>query len=175
MLSFSLYHMTSFNLGIDFKTAALARVLQAVGLAFLFVPINTAAYAYLPREKNNAASGLMNLARNIGGSVGISFVTTMLDRRTQKHLSDLMSHLTSANSQFQAMIRGVAQSLMAHGTSAADAQQQAYGVVQNIIQQQATMLAYIDNFYILATIILAMVPLVFLMRKTKSSGEMAVH
>jgi len=175
MLSFSLYHMTSFNLGIDFKTAALARVLQAVGLAFLFVPINTAAYAYLPREKNNAASGLMNLARNIGGSVGISFVTTMLDRRTQKHLSDLMSHLTSANSQFQAMIRGVAQSLMAHGTSAADAQQQAYGVVQNIIQQQATMLAYIDNFYILATIILAMVPLVLLMRKTKSSGEMAVH
>jgi DHA2 family multidrug resistance protein len=175
MLSFSLYHMTSFNLDIDFKTAALARVLQAVGLAFLFVPINTAAYAYLPREKNNAASGLMNLARNIGGSVGISFVTTMLDRRTQKHLSDLMSHLTSANSQFQAMIRGVAQSLMAHGTSAADAQPQAYGVVQNIIQQQATMLAYIDNFYILATIILAMVPLVFLMRKTKSSGEMAVH
>jgi DHA2 family multidrug resistance protein len=73
------------------------------------------------------------------------------------------------------MIRGVAQSLMAHGTSAADAQPQAYGVVQNIIQQQATMLAYIDNFYILATIILAMVPLVFLMRKTKSSGEMAVH
>jgi len=175
MLSFSLYHMTSFNLGIDFKTAALARVLQAVGLAFLFVPINTAAYAFLPREKNNAASGLMNLARNIGGSVGISFVTTMLDRRTQKHLSDLMTHWTSANSQFQAMIRGVAQSLIAHGTNAADAQQQAYGVVQNIIQQQATMLAYIDNFYILASIILAMVPLVFLMKKTKSSGEMAVH
>src|SRR5438445_732139 len=96
MLSFSLFHMTNFNLDIDFKTAVWARVLQAVGLAFLFVPINTAAYAYLPREKNNAASGLMNLARNIGGSVGISFVTTLLDRRTQKHVSDLMSHLTSA-------------------------------------------------------------------------------
>ena len=102
MLSFSLFHMTRFDLGIDFRTAALARVLQAVGLAFLFVPINTAAYSYLPRNKNNAASGLMNLARNIGGSVGISFVTTMLDRRTQKHLTDLMSHLTSANAQFQA-------------------------------------------------------------------------
>src|SRR6201987_454625 len=175
MLSFSLFHMTNFNLDIDFKTAVWARVLQAVGLAFLFVPINTAAYSYLPREKNNAASGLMNLARNIGGSVGISFVTTLLDRRTPKHLSDLNSHFTSANAQFQAMLRGVAQSLIAHGTSAADAQQQAYGVVQNIIRQQVTMLAYIDNFYILATIILAMVPLVFLMRKTKSSGEMAVH
>jgi DHA2 family multidrug resistance protein len=175
MLSFSLFHMTNFNLDIDFKTAALARVMQAVGLAFLFVPINTAAYSYLPREKNNAASGLMNLARNIGGSVGISFVTTMLDRRTQKHLMDLTGHLTSANAQFQAMLRGVAQSLMAHGTSAADAQQQAVGVVQGILQRQATMLAYIDNFYILGTIILAMIPAVFLMKRTKSSGEMAVH
>jgi DHA2 family multidrug resistance protein len=175
MLSFSLYHMTSFDLGIDFKTAALARVLQAVGLAFLFVPINTSAYSYLPREKNNAASGLMNLARNIGGSVGISFVTTMLDRRTQKHLSDLTGHLTAANAQFQATVRGVAQSLIAHGTGAVDAQQQALGVVQNILQRQATMLAYIDNFYILGTVILCMVPFVFLMKKPKSSGEMAVH
>jgi DHA2 family multidrug resistance protein len=175
MLSFSLFHMTNFNLDIDFKTAVWARVLQAVGLAFLFVPINTAAYAYLPREKNNAASGLMNLARNIGGSVGISFVTTLLDRRTQKHVSDLMSHLTSANAQFQAMLQATAQNLMAHGTSSADAQKQAYGVVQNLVQRQATMLAYIDNFHLLAYVILAMVPTVFLMKKTKSSVGMAVH
>jgi len=175
MLSFSLFHMTNFTLGIDFKTAVLARVYQAVGLAFLFVPINTAAYSYLPREKNNAASGLMNLARNIGGSVGISFVTTMLDRRTQKHLSDLMSHLTAANAQFQAMLRGIAQQLTAHGASSADAQKQAYAVVQNMVQRQATVLAYIDNFYVLGFVILAMVPMVFLMKKTKSSGGMAVH
>jgi DHA2 family multidrug resistance protein len=175
MLSFSLFHMTRFTLGIDFKTAVFARMLQAVGLAFLFVPINTAAYAYLPREKNNAASGLMNLARNIGGSVGISFVTTMLDRRTQKHLADLMSHVTAANVHFQAMVRGIAQSLVAHGTNPADAQKQAYGVVENMVQRQATLLAYIDNFYVLGFVILAMVPMVFLMKRTKSSGEMAVH
>src|SRR5689334_8114500 len=94
VLSASLFHMTNFNLQIDFATAAWARVFQAVGMAFLFVPINTAAYAYLPREKNNAASGLMNLARNIGGSVGISFVTTMLERRTQFHQNMLSSHLS---------------------------------------------------------------------------------
>jgi len=175
MLSFSLFNMTGFTLGIDFKTAVLARVLQAVGLAFLFVPINTAAYSYLPREKNNAASGLMNLARNIGGSVGISFVTTMLDRRTQKHLSDLMSHLTAANAQFQAMIRGIAESLMVHGTSPVDAQKQAYAVIQATVQRQATMLAYIDNFHMLGYAILAMLPMLFLMKRTKSSGEMAVH
>jgi len=175
MLSFSLFHMTSFDLDIDFKTAVMARVFQAIGLAFLFVPINTSAYAYLPREKNNAASGLMNLARNIGGSVGISFVTTMLDRRTQKHLSDLMSHWTSANANLQATLNGIAAQLVAHGTSAPDAQRQAYGVFQNTVQRQATMLAYLDNFHILAYVILAMIPTLLLMKKTRSSGGMAVH
>ncbi|HMK23872.1 MAG TPA: DHA2 family efflux MFS transporter permease subunit [Terriglobales bacterium] len=175
VLSLSLFHMTNFNLDIDFRTAVLARVFQASGLAFLFVPINTAAYAYLPREKNNAASGLMNLARNIGGSVGISFVTTMLDRRTQKHLTDLNSHFTAANAQFQGAVQGIASGLMGHGTPSADAQHQALGVVQNMIQRQATMLAYVDNFYILGAIILAMVPMIFLMKKTRSTGGLAVH
>ena len=85
MLSFALFYMTTFRSGHRFPTAAMARVFQGVGLAFLFVPINTVAYSYLPPEKNNAASGLINLARNVGGSMGISFVTTMLDRRTQFH------------------------------------------------------------------------------------------
>ena len=105
VLSFSLFHMTKFDLNIDFRTVADARVIQAVGMAFLFVPINTAAYAFLPRDKNNAASGLMNLARNIGGSVGISVVTTMLDRRTQMHFTDLSSNLTAANPSLQACFR----------------------------------------------------------------------
>src|SRR6202451_2433026 len=94
VLSFSLFHMTGFDLEIDFRTAATARVIQAVGMAFLFVPINTAAYAFLPRNKNNAASGLMNLARNMGGSVGISLVTTLFERRTQLHPTNLAEHFT---------------------------------------------------------------------------------
>ena len=61
VLSLSLFHMTGFDLQLDFRAAAMARIFQAVGMAFLFVPINTAAYAFLPRDKNNAASGLMNL------------------------------------------------------------------------------------------------------------------
>ena len=174
VLSFSLFHMTRFDLDMDFRTAVLARVLQAVGLAFLFVPINTAAYSYLPREKNNAASGLMNLARNIGGSVGISFVTTLLDRRTQKHQADLTSHLTAAQAQFQSTLQGIANSLTAHGLSPADAMQRAYAVIQNTVQRQATMLAYIDCFWFLGCAILAMIPMVFLMKRTKG-GEIAVH
>jgi DHA2 family multidrug resistance protein len=174
MLSFSLFHMTSFDLQIDFRTTAIARVYQAIGMAFLFVPINTAAYAYLPREKNNAASGLMNLARNIGGSVGISLATTMLDRRTQVHLNDLSRHLSASNPAFQSMLQGATQAMEARGASAAFATRQAYALIQGTVQAQATMLAYLDDFRLLGFAILAMIPLVFLMKKGKP-GAMAVH
>jgi DHA2 family multidrug resistance protein len=175
VLSASLFHMTTFNLQMDFRTTAIARLLQAVGMAFLFVPINTAAYAFLPREKNNAASGLMNLARNIGGSVGISVVTTMLDRRTQVHLTDLSRNLSAANLAFQAMLRGAATAIEAHGASPAEATQRAYALVQSTVQRQAVMLSYIDCFWFLGVAILCMIPAVFLMRKSKPGGGLAVH
>src|SRR5690349_6978518 len=175
VLAASLFHMTSFDLEIDFRTTAIARLLQAVGMAFLFVPINTAAYAFLPREKNNAASGLMNLARNMGGSVGISVVTTMLDRRTQVHLTDFARHLSGTNPALKAMLNGASKAMQAHGASAAAANQQAYAVVQATVQRQATMLSYIDCFWFLGVAIMLMVPAVFLMRKSKPGGGMAVH
>ena len=174
VLSASLFHMTNFNLNIDFYTVAIARVFQAVGMAFLFVPINTAAYAFLPREKNNAASGLMNLARNVGGSVGISFVATMLDRRTQVHQSQLSNNINSANLALQSMIHGATQAMRAHGSSLSSATQQAYALIQGTVQRQAAMLAYIDCFWLLGIAILAMIPTVFLMKKSKPGG-IAVH
>jgi MFS transporter, DHA2 family, multidrug resistance protein len=173
-LSLSLFNMTSFDLQINFRTVVLARVLQAAGMAFLFVPINTAAYAFLPRDKNNAASGLMNLARNIGGSVGISFVTTMLDRRTQVHSNYLSHNLSAGNPSFQSMLRGATQAMQLHGASAAFAARQAYALIESTVQRQATMLSYLDNFEILGVAILALVPLVFLVKKGKP-GAMAVH
>ena len=175
VLSASLFHMTTFNLQIDFRTTAFARMLQAVGMAFLFVPINTAAYAFLPREKNNAASGLMNLARNMGGSVGISFVTTMLDRRAQVHMTDLSGHLSAASPALRSMMQGAAQAMRAHGASAAAATQQAYALIQGIVVRQATMLAYIDCFWLLGVAIMAMIPMVFLMKKSRPGGGLAVH
>ncbi len=175
VLSGSLFHMAGFDLGIDFRTAATARVFQAAGMAFLFVPINTAAYAFLPRDKNNAASGLMNLARNIGGSVGISVVTTMLDRRTQVHLSNLAANLNAGNPALQSLLQGASRAMQAHGSDAAHATQQAYALVQGTIIRQATMLAYIDDFRLLGAAILCMVPIVFLMKKSKPGGGIAVH
>ena len=175
VLSFSLFHMTNFDLGVDFRTVMFARMIQTAGMAFLFVPINTAAYAFLPREKNNAASGLMNLARNIGGSVGISIVTTMLDRRQQYHLNRMSSHLSAGSPQVQSMIQGTTRALEARGFSATDAMHKAYALLQANLFRQATMLAYIDNFWLLGVAILVMVPLVFLMKRPKTGGEIAVH
>jgi len=175
VLSGSLFHMTGFDLEIDFRSVATARVIQAIGMAFLFVPINTAAYAFLPRDKNNAASGLMNLARNIGGSVGISLATTMLDRRTQVHLNDLSLNLSASNPAFQSMLQGATQAMRAHGSSASFATQQAYALIEGTVQRQATMLAYLDDFRLIGIAILAMVPLVFLMKKGRPGGGIAVH
>jgi len=175
MVSVSLFYMTGFDLNVDFKTLVLARILQTSGVAFLFIPINTAAYSYLPPGKNNAASGLINLARNIGGSVGISFVTTMLARRAQHHQATLSSHLATSNPNMQRMLQNTAHAMQAHGYSPADAMTRAYMIMQNVVLQQATMLAYVDNFWLLGILILCMLPFVFLMKKPRKGGAIAVH
>ena len=81
----ALFQMSHWNLDISFRVAAGARMLQGLGLAFLFIPINVAAFSFVPREKTNYGTGLINLARNIRASVGIATVTTLLDRRAQFH------------------------------------------------------------------------------------------
>jgi DHA2 family multidrug resistance protein len=155
-----------------------ARVYQAVGMAFLFVPINTAAYAFLPRDKNNAASGLMNLARNIGGSVGISFVTTGLARRAQLHQGQLVEKLSAANPQFRSVLRGMTSVFsgggFGPGSGGSSALQHAYAMTQANVIRQATMLAYIDNFWVLGIAILCLIPCVFLIKKSKP-GAIVAH
>ena len=175
VLSLSLFYMTRFNLQIDFYTVVMARVYQAASLAFLFVPINTLVYATLPPEKNNAASGLINLARNMGGSVGISFVETMISRRSQAHQVDLSKFLTSGNAALQRVIQGASHALQAHGSSAALAKQQAYGLVASTVARQSAVLGYVDTFRILAFLILCLVPVAFVVRKPKPGAAAPAH
>jgi DHA2 family multidrug resistance protein len=174
-VSFSLFHMTHFDTLIDFRTAATARAIQAAGLAFLFVPINTVAYAFLPKDKNNAASGLINLSRNIGGSLGISLVTTILARRTQFHQAVLSGHINNGNGVFQSTIAGTTRNLIAHGSSAYEASRQSYAIVANMIARQASVMSYVDCFFVLGIAITCMVPFVFLMKRVRPGGPMAVH
>ncbi|HTV57734.1 MAG TPA: DHA2 family efflux MFS transporter permease subunit [Verrucomicrobiae bacterium] len=175
MLSISLFHMTTFDISIDFRTVVVARVLQAMGLAFLFVPINTAAYAFLPKGKNNEASGLINLARNVGGSVGISVVTTMLDRRAQFHQQNLSTNLNNGNTHFSNAVHSLTQMFVSRGASLSQATHQAYALIAQRVSQQANALAYIDNFWMLGVAALVMIPFIFLMKKVKPGGPIAVH
>ncbi len=174
LLSVSMFSMSRrFNLDVDFNTLMWARVFQSSGLAFLFIPINTAAYAYLPREKNNVASGLINLARNIGGSVGISLVTTLLARRMQFHQTVLTAHISEFSPQFQAALHGTGGTLPASGLLTS--QQLAIGQTYGAIARHSAMLAYIDNFWIMAVCVLAIIPLVFLMKRPPKGAAAPVH
>jgi MFS transporter, DHA2 family, multidrug resistance protein len=159
-----LFQMSHFNLDVDYRTAMLARVVQSAGLAFLFVPINTLAFAFVPKEKTNYATGIINLARNIGGSCGIAMVSTMLARRAQFHQQSLVSNLTPMDPAYSATLNGLASTLMAKGADAVQAMQQAVGVLYGMAGRQAMMKAFIDNFWLLGVTFLAVIPLIFLMR-----------
>jgi DHA2 family multidrug resistance protein len=166
----ALYYMTTVNLGISFDVAVRYRMLQCVGLAFLFVPINTLSYVGIPREKNNAVSGMTNLFRNMGGSIGISMVETLLSRRSQFHQNMLVDNFNNYSQAFRDSASGLARQLAGSGTSAVDSTQQAYGLLYGRLQQQASVLAYIDTIWIFAGVCAAMVPLAFLMKKPPAGG-----
>src|SRR5208282_2049100 len=104
--SAALFVMAGWDLGLDYGHAVRARMLQSFGLAFLFIPINVAAFAYVPKEKTNMGTGIINLARNIGASVGIATVTTMLERRTQFHQAHLVESVNSLNPALLKMTNG---------------------------------------------------------------------
>ena len=174
VLSASLFHMVhTLYPGIDFRTAVELRALQAVGLAFLFVPINTIAYAGVPPGKNNAVSGIVNLSRNMGGDIGIAFVTTLIARRSQLHQARLAEGLTPGSEPLTSRLAALARTLEHAGSSTADATRQAYGMVSRQLAQQAQTLAFLDALYLLAWFAAAMVPLVFLTRRVK--GGMMAH
>jgi DHA2 family multidrug resistance protein len=174
--SIGLFRMANFNLQISFTDAVWARNILSAGLGFLFVPINTSAYYYIAKTETDYASGLINLARNLGGSAGISFVTTMLARRAQFHQNILVSHVTETNPIYQRMLEGATSMLVHQGANAVEAAAKAKALIYGLVRQQASMLAFIDNFWVLAVVFLAMIPLVFLMKKTSPRKELAaVH
>ena len=163
--SWALYHMSGFNLNMSFSTLMWARIYQAVGIAFLFVPINTVAYAFMPPNKSNAVSALINLGRNIGGSVGISLVTFLLARRAQVHQSMLIGNLNPYNDRFRQALNGAKQTFLAAGSSPSTASSQAYAQLYASVQRQSSMLSYIDCFLLLSIFFAVLIPFVFIMKK----------
>src|SRR5713101_7536115 len=172
----ALFVMAGWDLGLDYGHAVRARMLQSFGLAFLFIPINVAAFAYVPKEKTNMGTGIINLARNIGASVGIATVTTMLDRRAQFHQARLTEHVNDFSAAYHNMLNGTQTKLIAAGSTAAHAGAQAHAMIYGTIQRQAVMLAFIDNFKMLGVVFFAVIPVLVLMRKPRvPAGGVPAH
>jgi DHA2 family multidrug resistance protein len=165
LCAFATYRMTSIDLQIDFRTAAMYKVWQGFGLALLFVPINTVSYVGLPEEKGGEVSGIINLLRNLGGSVGISLVQTMIARRSQFHQDELVSHVTRARQSYRSATDGLNAQLSNGGLSQPQAARQTTLRIYNSVITQATVLSYIDVAWLLAVVALVMVPLALLLKK----------
>ena len=167
---FSAQHL---DLNISFGDASLLRVYQVAGLPLLFVPIILVSYVGLPAAKSNDIAGLVSFMRNIGSSIGTSMVTTLLARNAQFHQVQLVAHTTPGESAFTSMVSGVTARLMASGVEATQAARQAYALVYQTVIAQATTLAYIDTFRVLALAAGIMFLLSFALRRNEPGGGAA--
>ena len=163
--SYSLLLMSRFNLDIDFWTPTWARMVQGIGLAFLFVPINNMAFYFVPREKTNYAAGLINLARNIGGSCGIAFAATMLSRWAQLHQNYLVANLSPLSPQYRSATQAATVLLAQQGQAPAVAQDQAQQLIYSNVVRQATMMSFNDVFFLMAATFLVLIPVLLAMKK----------
>lgn len=167
----AMFYMTvQMSLEMSFAHIIRLRVYQMVGVAFLFVPIQTMCYVGIPQGKNNVVSGMTNLARNIGGSVGIALVTTILARRGQFHQTMLASHTSRLDPAFRSAIDGLTRQLQASGMNVTEAAKLAYAQLYGLVQAQAALLAYIDTIWLFAIATALMAPLSFLMKRAQRGG-----
>jgi DHA2 family multidrug resistance protein len=166
----SLLWMTRFYLDIPFERLMLARIVQAASLAFLFVPINSIAFRGIPPNKTNNASALINLARNFGGSIGISFAATLLTRREQFHQSRLVESAQQLNSAYPDYTQHLSNALGVTPDSATTLASVYQGIVS-----QATLLSYLDDFKVLGLIFLALIPLLLLVKPGAGKSGVEAH
>jgi MFS transporter, DHA2 family, multidrug resistance protein len=171
-LSLGMYYSTQqLDLLISFRSASFLRVVQVFGLGFLFVPINLISYVGMPLEKSSSVAGLVNFMRNIGSSVGTSMVTTLVARRAQVHQVYLVAHVTAGRPTFSGAVAATTARLIASGMDAEHAARQAYGLVYRTIFVQASTLAYIDTYWVLAIGAAIMFVLSFALKKNEPGGR----
>ncbi|HZU44300.1 MAG TPA: DHA2 family efflux MFS transporter permease subunit [Terriglobales bacterium] len=174
--AYSLYDLSNVNLNAGYWDVFWPQFIQGISMGFIFVPLTTATHDPIPKEQMGNATSLFNVLRNIGGSVGIAGATTMVARHTQTEINILGKYVNPYNPAAQQMIAGMKQMFMGKGSDAATATQQAYGAIWGMVQQQASMVSFVQAFRVLGFIFVVVVPLIFLMRRPKHSGaSVAVH
>jgi MFS transporter, DHA2 family, multidrug resistance protein len=171
----SLYMMTSLTLGMDYWALALPRFIQGFAVGFIFVPLSTLTLATIRRDKLVNATAVYGMLRNVGGSVGIAVVTTLLAQRSQFHQATLTSHITPWDPETQQRLARWASHFTGLGSDAFTADRQAVVMLYRETVAQAQLLAYADDFWLLA-LMFAIAPLFLpLMRRIrlapKTPGE----
>jgi DHA2 family multidrug resistance protein len=157
---------------IDYDTLAKMRAAQSLGIALLFVPISTLAYATLPKTLNGDAAALYTMFRNVSGSIGISLATAMVTERTQVRTAYLGGHLNPFNENYQQLLQRNAHALLGMGRAAGETMQVAKGMVYTTLRTQAQVLAYSDVVMYCAVGAFCVVPFAFLFSgiKAKKGG-----
>ncbi|MDE5463591.1 DHA2 family multidrug resistance protein [Bradyrhizobium sp. RT6a] len=175
IVAFSMWHLTGLTGDITYGYAAMSRIFLALGLPFLFLPVTTASYDGVPPDKTNQASALINVARNIGGSMGVALAQTILAQRQQFHQSRLIEHAAPSDLGYQQTIETMTRFFQAQGSNASDAAAQAVAWVGRTLQHQVDLLAYIDVFWTLAIIAVLMIPTAAVLRPIKLGAPARGH
>ena len=175
LLSAALFYSRGITPDVDYTQLAIMRAAQTVGLAFLFVPISTIAYATLPRELNGDATALFTMIRNVAGSIGISVSTAVVANHQQIRTSYLSEYMTPLYEPFNATLQQIRQALIDYGYSASQAADLATGQMSQILRAQVAVLAYSDAFLIVAGIALLIVPIGLLFSAAKVQGGGGGH
>jgi DHA2 family multidrug resistance protein len=162
------------NLNMARGSFALSNLLQGAGLALTFVPLTLTAMGKLRNDQMGNATGIFNLMRNLGGSLGISMVTTMIAGGSQSHQSVLVAHLTPYDPAYQSRIQTMQAALTPH-VGMVQAQAMASGSIYNSLIQQSGLLAYVDDFRWLALLSFISIPVVLLLKRVSSKGAAPVH
>ncbi len=154
------------NLSIGQWTFLWAILISGFGSGCVFVPLSTTTMAFLRNEEIGNASGLYNLLRNIGGSIGISVVNTIVARHEQLHRNELAASLTPARIEVRGSIEGMQQYLVTQGASPAGALQQAHALIAQLLTSQARLWSYVDDFRYMALVCFGCIPIVFALKKS---------
>jgi len=163
----AMWGLTSLYGDVTFSYFAWSRIYVGVGLPLILIPVLTAAYAAVPPGQTDQASALINAARNIGGSIGISLSTNVLAHRAQFHQSRLAENVSPSDPEYQDTLRKVTEYFTMQGSPHEHAHRQAIEWIGQQVELQASFLAYIDVFWTLMLLALAIVPLALLLRRSK--------
>jgi DHA2 family multidrug resistance protein len=159
-----IYNLTRLDLNTAFHTVTVWRMLQVVGLPFIFIPISTLNYVGVPPSKTNQISSLSNFARNLGGSAGTALLTTFLARNAQVNQQRLAPHVVAGGAGYQFFTDRMREMYLRAGGAASGASQFSMGQAYQQMLRQASMLSYQSAFFLLACALVCLIPLPFIMR-----------